>query len=291
MYVHVNKQRLFFDVVGAKLKIDGKRLVEKPTLIALHGGPGLDHSRLRPEFDALADIVQIVLIDHRGNGRSMPSDPDTWTLDQWGDDVKGLCDALGIVKPLVFGHSFGGMVAQSYLTRHPEHAAGVVLSSTAARMDFAGVFDFFERKGGPEAREVAERFWTRMSDEDLQDYARLCLPLYASRAPVDPDQSARAIVNADVIRHFAISPGEIRVMDFRPRLKLARCPVLVVGGLEDPATPAACSEEIAANLPAHLTDLRLFAGCGHGVYRDDPDHFWPFLREWIAKVCPGLQSA
>lgn len=291
MFIHVNHQRLFFDVVGEKLGIDGPRLVDKPTLIVLHGGPGLDHSRMRPEFDALADIAQVILIDHRGNGRSMPSDPASWTLDQWGDDVRGLCDALGIVKPIVLGHSFGGMVAQSYLTQHPEHAAGVILSSTAARLDFVEIFDFFDRKGGSEARETARRFWTRMADADLEDYARVCIPLYNARAPVDPDQSARAILNADVMRHFAIAPGEVRTMDFRARLKVARCPVLVVGGLDDPATPPACSEEIAAHLPAHLTELRLFAGCGHGVHRDDPERFWPLLREWIARVCAGPQPA
>lgn len=284
MFVRVNNQRLFFDVVGSKLRIDGKALAEKPTVLALHGGPGLDHTRMRPEFDGLADIAQVIYLDHRGNGRSMPSDPRTWTLDQWGDDIKDLCDALGIVKPIVVGHSFGGMVAQSYLTRHPDHAAGVVLSSTAARTDLAAVLDFFGRKGGPAARAAAQRFWTRMSDEDLADYTRLCIPLYGGRPPADPDKPARAIVNPAVMRHFAISPGEFKTMDFRPRLQAARCPVLVLGGMDDPITPAAFSEEIAASLPAHLTDLRLFQGCGHGAFLDEPAPVWAVVRDWIARV-------
>jgi pimeloyl-ACP methyl ester carboxylesterase len=290
MFIHVNNQRLFFDVVGEKLKIQGKTLVEKPTLIALHGGPGLDHSRFRPEFDALADIAQVIYLDHRGNGRSMPSEPDTWTLDQWADDVKGLCDALGIVKPIVLGHSFGGMVAQSYLTRYPDHPAGVVLSSTAAHMDLSAVFDFFEQKGGRDAREAATHFWTRMADEDLEPYNRLCIPLYTSRPPIDLDQSARTVINPDVIRHFVISPGEMKVMDFRPRLKVAKCPVWVVGGLSDPATPPVCSEEIAAHLPANLTELKLFPECGHGAHRDAPEQFWPLLRAWMERVHQSTRS-
>ena len=36
----------------------------------LHGGPGFDHSIYRPAYSALADIAQIVYLDHRGNGRS-----------------------------------------------------------------------------------------------------------------------------------------------------------------------------------------------------------------------------
>jgi len=62
-------------------------------------------------------------MDHRGNGRSSHDDPPTWSLAQWGDDVRGMCDALGIVKPIVYSVSFGGFVAQSYATRHPAPGA------------------------------------------------------------------------------------------------------------------------------------------------------------------------
>jgi pimeloyl-ACP methyl ester carboxylesterase len=46
-----------------------------------------------------------------------------------------LCDALGVAKPIVLGQSFGGFVAQRYIARHPGHAAKVILSSTAPRMN------------------------------------------------------------------------------------------------------------------------------------------------------------
>jgi len=38
-------------------------------------------------------------------------------LAQWGADVKSFCGALGIEKPIVYGASFGGMVALAYATR------------------------------------------------------------------------------------------------------------------------------------------------------------------------------
>lgn len=41
MRIEVNGIRLFFDVEGAKLVPDGPVMREKPTLILLHGGPGL----------------------------------------------------------------------------------------------------------------------------------------------------------------------------------------------------------------------------------------------------------
>ena len=284
MYVTVNGQRLFFDCVGEKLRIDGPRLVERPTLIVMHGGPGFDHARMRPDFDHFADIAQVLYIDHRGNGRSQPSDKRTWTLDQWGDDVKGLCDVLGITKPIVFGQSFGGMVAQSYLTRHPGHAAGVVVSSSAARMDLPATYAFFERKGGVAARDIAERFWTRLGDQDLADYQRACMPLYATRPPADPGQASRSIFNIEVMRHFSGEGGEIHSMDFRPHLAKATCPVLVIGGREDPITPPHLSEEIAALLPKTTTELALFDGCGHGPFRDAPERVWPVVRRWMATL-------
>src|SRR5262249_25565699 len=104
MFVQVNGARLFFDTVGSKFVVDGERMIEQPSLIVMHGGPGFDHSTLRPYFDRFADTHQVIYIDHRGNGRS-GGDKATWTLAQWGDDVKALCDALGIQKPVVYGNS------------------------------------------------------------------------------------------------------------------------------------------------------------------------------------------
>lgn len=284
MYIHVDGQRLFFDVVGEKYRIDGPVLVEKPTLIAMHGGPGFDHQRLRPDMDGLADVAQVLYLDHRGNGRSLPSDPATWTLDRWGDDVRALCDTLGIEGPIVFGNSFGGLVAMSYLIRHPGHAAGAILSSSGARYDFEQIFDAFERRGGREARVAAERFWRRQSADDQAEYRRVCSPLYGTRPPSDPHQAARTIANPDVGRHFLQPGGELHRMDCRAALGSVTCPVLVIAGRDDPITPPEFSEVIAASLPQGNADLHVFDGCGHGPFRDDPERVWTVVRRWIAAL-------
>jgi len=286
MFITVHGQRLFFDIVGEQLRIDGPRLVEKPTLIAMHGGPGFDHQRLRPDMDALADVAQILYLDHRGNGRSMPSDPATWTLAQWGDDVRAVCDQLGISRPIVFGNSFGGLVAMSYMIRHPGHPAGVILSSSGAWYDFDLIFDAFERRGGRPARIAAENFWRRQTPQDQAEYHRVCSPLYSTRPAADPHQAGRTILNPAMSRHFLQPGGELHRMDLRPALQSVDCPVLVIAGREDPITPPEFSSEIAAHLPAHNTALHLFDDCGHGPFRDAPDQVWSVVREWIA----GLNS-
>lgn len=280
MHVSIGDCRLFFDVDGAKLVPEGPVMRERPTLLLLHGGPGFDHASFKPVLSPLADVAQLVYLDHRGNGRSDRSTPDRWTLAQWGDDVRAFCDALGIEKPVVLGLSFGGMVAMSYATRHPDHPGKLILSSTAARMRLDRVFDTFERLGGGEAREAARRYWEAPGPDTLPDYARVCFPLY-TRSPRDPDANARAHWNFDVMFHFG--GGENVSFDLLPDLARVRCPTLVLGGEDDPITPIGDQEDILAALPPGLGRLERFAGCGHGVHRDDPARALAVLRRFLAE--------
>lgn len=277
MHVRVNGARLWFDVEGAKLEPDGPRMREKPTLILLHGGPGFDHSSYKPGFATLAADAQVVYLDHRGQGRSDKSAPEHWNLAQWADDVRGFCDALGIERPIVFGSSFGGMVAMAYAARHPEHPAKLVFSSTAGRHDLEGLVARFAKLGGGEAAAAARRFWESPGMETLPDYARLALPVY-NRGKTDPDANARTVFALDVMFHFAA--GEIRTMDLAPGLARVRCPTLVLGGELDPVCPIEMQEEIAAALPREHVRFQRFPDCGHGVYRDDPRAF-EVVREFI----------
>jgi proline iminopeptidase len=282
MRVEVNGTRLYFDVEGLALVPEGPRLRAKPTLILLHGGPGFDHAIYKPAFSALADVAQIIYLDHRGQGRSTGDDPAAWNLAQWGDDVKGFCDALGIEKPVVYGGSFGGFVAQSYATRHPEHPGKLILASTAARVDYSTMFAAFERIGGTEARKVAEAYWLKPTPESRAEYFKVCLPLYRSRPAADPYGMKRSIMNHDVALRFNGPDNEHGRMDFRTALAGIRCPVLVLAGERDPVTPIAFSETIAACLPAHLVRFERFVECGHGVHVDDPVRAFAVMREFIA---------
>jgi pimeloyl-ACP methyl ester carboxylesterase len=279
MFIDLGDARIFFDTVGSKLAIDGERMVERPTLIVMHGGPGFDHSTMRPYFDRFADTHQVVYIDHRGNGRSTGV-PDSWSLARWGDDVKAVCDTLGIERPVVYGNSFGGMVAISYASRYAAHPAKLILSSTAARMRFDITFRMMEERGGSGARAIAERFWSRAHEEDFADYLRVCMPLYnPGRPELWVAARRRAVMRLDVMRHFV--HGEMREMDWRTQLANLRCPTLVLAGTYDPITPVACAEEIEAALPERLAQLEIFEGAGHGVHRDQPDEAEQVLRAFL----------
>lgn len=169
--------RLYVDIDGAGLVPDGPAMVERPTVVLLHGGPGMDHSMFKARSGVdLTDLAQVVYYDHRGNGRSDRGSPDDWNLDTWADDVVRLCDALGIEHPIVVGASFGGFVAQRYLSRHPDHPARVALICTSPRLDADVVAGAFARLGDPEAADAARRFWGGDSSAGL-DYLTHCTPL------------------------------------------------------------------------------------------------------------------
>ncbi|QRE73361.1 alpha/beta fold hydrolase [Methylobacterium aquaticum] len=283
MFVAVNGIRLFVDVENAGLVPAGDTMREKPTLLLLHGGPGFDHSAFKPFFSGLSDVAQVVYYDHRGNGRSEDGDRAGWTLTQWGDDVKGLCDALGLVRPVVLGMSFGGYVAQAYASRYPDHPGKLVLASTAAKVDFPAIFARFGELGGPEVARVAETYWTAPTAERRAAYFRTCIPFYR-RKPVDPGKLRRVLVRDGTALHFNGPGNEQGRLDFRPVLERVRCPVLVMAGAHDPLVPPSVSEALVAALPPDRVRFAGFAESGHDLFGDEPERALAVLREFIEMV-------
>jgi proline iminopeptidase len=279
MFITVNGARLFFDTVGSGLTLVGARMEPRPTLLVLHGGPGFDHSTLRPYFDRFADACHVVYIDHRGCGRS-DGDRDSWHLDQWADDIAGFCAALGIEKPIVFGQSFGGMVAMHYAARHPDGPSKLILSSTAAQFRLDATEQMMRHLGGDEPAALARAFFTEPSPALFDAYNRVCMPYYAQSS--DPDAAAfraRAIQRVEVAVHFFAD--EMKRMDMRAGIAAIPCPVLVMGGMQDPVTPPVCSEEIARAIGPNAR-LELFEACGHGAHRDHPEAAEKVMRAFLA---------
>jgi proline iminopeptidase len=284
MRIEVNGVRLFFDVEGSRLVPDGPVMREKPVLLLLHGGPGMDHSSFRPAFSQFADIAQVVYLDHRGNGRSERGPREAWTLAQWGDDVRAFCDALEIERPIVMGQSFGGMVAIAYATRHAEHPGKLIFSSTAAQ-GWAHVersIDLFRARGGDEIAEMARHALT--VGYDSEEFARRwmmeAMAYYQTVAKPDPDARSRSVMTGKVLMHFLGPGGEGLTFDLLQGLGRIQCPALVLGGEEDPITPIEAQTDIAAAIPKEWVRFERFPGAGHGVFRDDPRGY-DVIRDFI----------
>jgi pimeloyl-ACP methyl ester carboxylesterase len=289
MRIQVGDVRLFVDVAGLEWVPDGDSVRRRPTVLVLHGGPGSDCTGQKERFGFLEEVARVVYYDHRGNGRSDRGDPARWTLAQWGDDVKELCDTLGIERPIVFGGSFGGFVAISYATRHPSHPAALGLFATEARdAPLEEIVAAFRALGGEEVAELVRADWEHSTPETSDRFIEEALPIM-SRHPdaiaLMKRDAAREVRNQDVEIHF--TNGEIKTMDFREALARVECPTLVVSGEMDPVCPPSSFHELVAALPAHLVDGHLIIGAGHLVALDAPEEFRRITTGFVLRHAPA----
>jgi pimeloyl-ACP methyl ester carboxylesterase len=104
---------------------------------------------------ALTHHAQVVYPDLRGHGRSVWGETAAWSLEACADDVRAFCDALGVERPVVLGHSMGGPIVLLYGARHPGHAAGLIVQAGFARWDHQRLVDGFRRVGGDRVAEIA----------------------------------------------------------------------------------------------------------------------------------------
>ena len=194
------------------------------------------------------------------------------------------CQALEIEKPIVYGSSFGGIVAMAYATHYPTHPGKLALVSTTdqARSHAAAKVVMFQRLGGPEAGALAQRRFIDgdTSPEVLAAWLELALPLY-TQSPFDTTAAAHVASNRECTAWFNCVGGEGRDFDFLAELGRIQCPTLVLAGALNPMLPVKCQRDIAAALLSEIEHYREFTQCGHGVVPDAPDVVMAALREFI----------
>ena len=160
MFASVRGTRIYFDVEGMGLVPDGATMRERPVAMVIHGGPGGDHSGFKPGFSPLAARMQLVYFDHRGQGRSDPADPATYTLDENVEDMEALRRHLGLGPIVSIGTSYGGMVAMAHAARYPDAVSHLVLIVTAAHGGFIPRAEAIVReRGTAEQQAVCETLW------------------------------------------------------------------------------------------------------------------------------------
>jgi len=290
MRITVNHTTLFFDVDGPQLAVADEQLHPRPTLVALHGGPGFDHGYLRPGLSPLAADAQLVFVDLRGQGRSGPAPARECTLEQMADDVATLCHTLGIERPIVLGHSAGGFVALHLALRHPQLPAGLVLCHTTPTL--ASLPDphpptALVERAGPVAAAVAERLFAGdFSPQTQEEFGRLVFPHYAGPGHTDVPARLMALssMNSDIARHFFadLAPH----YDVRPQLTGISVPTLVIVGRHDWVCPPAGGRAIAdAVRDAQLVEL---PDAGHFGFSETPEPFLAAVRAHLARVVAVL---
>jgi pimeloyl-ACP methyl ester carboxylesterase len=293
MRIDLGDVALWFDVSGPSALPVGGAVVERPPLVAVHGGPGWDHINMKAGLAPLAEHCQIIYYDQRGHGRSSYSSPGSWNLRTWADDLRRLCDTLGLVKPVVMGSSFGGHVVLTYSALFPGHPGGIVLANTSGgRQDYRSSVEIFRRLGGDEAAAAAERDFAELSEDSLAEFRRVCGPLYSSKpssAEEVRQRRARSIQTNEVNLHYFRN----EVPRFSPWSMLDKIttPALILAGEDDPMCPLPVVEDLASRLPADSTRLVRLPGARHDIFHDRPDLAFPAIEEFIHQLKNDTASA
>ncbi len=287
MKLSVNGTELFFDVVGSGLDVSaGFR--QRPTMIILHGGPGFDHGYLRPWLDPVSEVAQLVYVDERGCGRSARHTHEYYQLGIMADDIVLLCQRLGIERPIVLGQSFGGFVALSIATRHPDFAAGIVLFDTSPAWTGGYDLDALEQlvggERGKELREIAYRESTGVATtEELHRFEQEVMPYYWHQGFKEEYVSKLfndTGINQDIASYMMGTLS--REYDLRDSLGSIRVPALVLQGRYDWVTPMAGAQEMVQGIPN--ATLHIFENSSHMVFMEQPDEMVAVLKEWITSL-------
>jgi proline iminopeptidase len=274
MRAKVRGTEIYFDVEGAGMVPDGARMREKPVAFLIHGGPGGDHAGYKPSMSPLANKMQLVYFDHRGNGRSAKGDPARYTLDENVEDMEALREYLGLGPIVSIGTSYGGMVAMAHAARHPASVSHLILVVTAAHAGFnARARQIIAERGTPEQKAVCAQLWAGELDtvEKLQHYYEVMGPMYSHKFDPTADKRARdrAIRSPEPLNRAFGPGGFLQTYDLRPELGRITAPTLIIAGRHDWICPLEFSEEIHRLIPA--SDLRVFEHSGHSVRSDEAE--------------------
>ena len=99
---------------------------DKPPTLLVHGWCG-DHTHFAPQFEHFARRGhRVVAVDLRGHGES-DKPHQSYTVRLFVDDLAWMCAQLGLEKPVVIGHSMGGVVTLALALSYPDLPSAIVM--------------------------------------------------------------------------------------------------------------------------------------------------------------------
>jgi 3-oxoadipate enol-lactonase len=219
---------------------------------------------------ALAPYFNVLRYDARGHGRtSAPEGP--YSFPQLVGDLTGLLDALQIERTHFVGLSMGGMLAQHFALAAPERLDKLVVVSSTSRIP-------------PEAGALWTERIAAARSQGMQAHVDATLARWFTTPyrAAHPEVMARigALVAATPVAGFAGWGAAICTLDVTAQLKHVQAPTLVVVGAEDPGTPPAASEAIAAAIPG--ARLEIIPSASHQLVIEQAETFNRLLLDFLA---------
>jgi len=186
----------------------------------------------------LARTLRLVRFDHRGHGAS-PVPPGPYEMEDLGNDVLRLMDALQLERASFCGLSIGGMVGMWLGASAPDRIERLILLCTSAHMPPPSFW-----------RDRADMVLQAGSTEPIADRVvqRWLTPAFAHAHP-EVLADLRAALTAQPADGYARCCGAIERMDLRPLLSRIGAPTLVISGADDLAAPPQMQRAIADAIP------------------------------------------
>ncbi|MCM2309258.1 MAG: 3-oxoadipate enol-lactonase [Sulfuritalea sp.] len=218
---------------------------------------------------ALAPSFTVLRYDTRGHGQTSAPEG-AYGFDQLAADVTGLLDVLDVESTHFLGLSMGGMIGQHLALAAPQRVDKLVIASSTSRVPPAAGPLWDERIAMVRAQGCAA-----MVDSTL---GRWFTPDFRAARP-DAMQRIGKLIAATPAAGYIGCAGAIRRLDVTAQLAAIAAPTLVIVGADDPGTPPAMSEVIAAAIPG--ARLEIIPSASHLCCIEQPEIFNRLVRDFL----------
>ncbi len=222
-------------------KLDG--LTTGPVLV-FSNSLGADLTMWDSVVERLRSQFRILRYDPRGHGQTPASDGPV-SLDDLGQDVIGLLDALDIPTVCFCGLSMGGLIGQWLAIHHPERIKKLILCNTAAKIGTPATWN--ER-----IETVRQQGVSAIADAAIDRW------LTADFRQANPDIRSRLVARfcATSSEGYMACCAAIREADFRTEIRQITAPTLIMAGMHDPVTTVSDAAFMQTEIPnAQLIEL------------------------------------
>ncbi len=246
-------------------------------VVLMHGTGGHLEAFTR-NLRALSAEYRVIAYDYPGHGWTTTTATDL-EIDDYGEHLRALLDALGIERAHLSGESLGGWVAVKFAAKYPDRVARLVLNTPGGTM------------ATPEVMERIRSLSQAAADDPSDERIRARLEwLMADPASVTDELVAirRGVYSrpgfAESMRHIlCLQEPEIRRRNLVTDEELAaiKSPTLVIWTSDDPSGPAKAGLDMAERIPAG--EFRLITGAGHWPQWEQQEQFDEIALEFLGR--------
>ncbi len=261
---------------------------EGDPMLIINGGPGMSSEGFRALAEIMGQSHKAIIYDQRGTGKSKISriDTSTITMDAMIRDIEMIRNHLEIDEWIVFGHSFGGMLASYYASKFQERVKGLILSSSGGiNMELFSIININVRLTSLERDSL--NYWNaKIANGDTTYFARLQRGRFLAPAYLYDKSNVPIVANRLTQGNLTINRlvfQNMRKIDFdcSEALKDFKAPVLIIQGQEDIIDKSIA--ETAHGVFRNST-VTILEKCGHYGWLDQPERYFGAIENFLQEV-------